>query len=328
MTSTDLTLTVACRGYDRVQALRDGSIKPDGITLRFLDLSVEEIFFRQQRYQEFDVSEMGMSLLMVREPADLPYVAIPAFVSRMFRHSCIFVNPEVIQSPADLVGKRIGVPEYQMTAAIWIRGLLADEYDVTPDKINWFTGGLEEPGRVQKVPLNIPGVAIQPIPQDRSIDEMLRSGELDGYIGARTPPSFASGHIVRLFPDSEEMEADYFRRTGLYPIMHSMVLRREIHEREPWVAGSLYKAFTAAKDKAIAEMATTASLQSTIPWMHASLERTRAVLGSDYWPYGFDANRPTLEKLVDYCADQHLSPRRVRAEEYFAASTLGPVSKV
>ena len=313
-------MTLACHGYDRVQPLKDGTVQPEGIELRFIDLPVEEIFFRQGSFLEFDASEIGMSQLMLRDPRQLPFVAIPAFVSRMFRHSCIFVNPERgIRCPEDLRGKRIGVPEYPMAAAIWVRGLLADDYGVTPDQIEWFTGGLETPGRVAKVKIELPSdIHVQAIPSNETLNVWLESGRLDGYVGPRAPKT---DRVARLFPNFENVEADYFRRTGVYPIMHCVAIRRELYEREPWVAQSLYKSFVAAKDVALREMDQTSSLQTMLPWMHAMLASTKTLMGPDIYPYGVDASRKTLETMARYCREQHLVPQTAAIDELFARNT-------
>lgn len=270
---------------------------------------------------EFDVSEIGMSQLVLRDPRQLPFVAIPAFVSRMFRHSCVFVRSDAgITRPEDLRDKRIGVPEYPMSAAIWVRGFLADDYGVTPDQVRWFTGGLETPGRVAKVHVELPAsIDVKPIPPDRTLNDLLAAGELDGYVGPRAP---RSQNMRRLFPDFEAVETDYFRRTGVYPIMHCVAIRRELYEREPWVAQSLFKAFCAAKDVALSEMDHTSSLQTMLPWMHAMLERAKELLGPDIYPYGLEPNRATLETLGRYCLEQHLVREQRPIEQLFAPNTL------
>jgi len=321
-----LTLTVACHGSDRVQALRDGTVEAEGIDLRIITLAVEEIFWRQIRHREFDASELSMSAYLIgRSRGDLPFIAIPVFLSRFFRHSCIYVNPSHgINCPTDLVGKRIGVPEYHMTAVLWIRGMLADDYGVTPNQILWFTGGLNNPGREEKFKLELADVHVEAIPSHRTLNEMLESGELDGYMGARQPRAFRQGEgtLVRLFPDYEQVEMEYHRRTGIFPIMHVLTIQEELYLREPWVAMNLYKAFLAAKDHALREMDNTAALQYALPWMWPGLERTRALMGWDIWPYGVGANRVTLEKMLDYCYQQGLSRRRLSVEEIFAPTTL------
>lgn len=322
-----LVLTVACRGYDRVLALKDGIVQAEGIDLRMIDLPVEEIFWRQLRYREFDVSELSASsYVMGRSRGDLPFIAIPVFPSRFFRHSCIFVNPSKgIQKPKDLVGKRMGVPEYQLTAAVWARGLLSDEYGVTPNQIRWFTGGLDDPGRIEKLKLELPpDVHVEPISANRTLTELLDKGELDCYMGPRIPQTFlrGDGTLVRLFPDYETVEIEYFKRTRIFPIMHVIAIREDVYRRDPWIAMSLYKAFLAAKNHALRQMDNTAALQYALPWMWPGYERAKALMGDDIWPYGVEASRPTLEKLVQYSYEQGLSRRKLSVEELFAENTL------
>ncbi len=325
--SNNLPLTVACHGYDRVQALRDGTIRAEGIDLRMIDLPVEEIFWRQLHHFEFDVSEVSLSsYVMGRSRDQLPLIAIPVFPSRYFRHNCIFVNPaKGIKRPEDLKGKRMAVPEYQMTAAVWARGLLQDDYGVHPRDVEWFTGGVSDPGREEKLALELPpDVHVTPIPTHRTLNEMLESGELDAYMGARIPPvaNRGDGTLVRLFPDFETVEAEYYRRTHIFPIMHVLAIRQDVYEANPWIAMNLYKAFLAAKNHCLREMDHTSALQYALPWMWPGLERAKALIGPDFWPYGVDQSRPTLEKFVEYSYEQGLSRRRMTVEELFAPNTL------
>ncbi|HLQ35281.1 MAG TPA: ABC transporter substrate-binding protein [Chloroflexota bacterium] len=319
----NLELTIACRAYDRIAALRDGSVQPEGIDLRIIPLVVEETFWRQLHHVEFDASELSFSSYTIsRSRGELPLLAIPVFPSRYFRHSCVFVNPDRIKRPEDMKGKRIGVPEYQMTAAVWIRGMLADDYGVQPRDVEWFSGGVMQPGREEKLPLHLPShTSLTPV-KDRSLNDMLLSGDLDGYIGARVPGAYDEGKLVRLFPDYEQVEMDYYRRTRVFPIMHVLAIKESILERNPWVAMSLYKAFREAKDNCLEEMADSSALQYALPWMWPSLERARSAMGPDIWPYGVEASRPTLDKFVEYMDAQGLSERPMKVEELFAPSTL------
>ena len=317
-----LPITLACHGYDRVQALKDGSVQPEGVDLRFIDLPVEEIFYRQSNFLEFDASEIGMSQLVLRDPQSLPFVAVPAFVSRMFRHSCVFVDPDRgISRPEDLRGKRVGVPEYPMAAAIWVRGFLADDFGVHPEELEWFTGGLETPGRVAKVAVTLPpDIHVEALPLDQTLNDWLDDGRLDAYIGPRAP---RNPRLRRLFPDFETAESDYYRRTGVYPIMHCVAIRRELYEREPWLAQSLFKAFVAAKAQALRDLSNTSSLQSMLPWSHGMLERAQQVFGTDIYPYGVEASRGTLETMIRYCREQHLTGHECEIDRMFAANTYG-----
>jgi len=283
---------------------------------------VEETFWRQLHHLEFDASELSFSSYTIsRSRGQLPLLAIPIFPSRYFRHSCIFVNPDRIKKPEDMKGKRIGVPEYQMTAAVWIRGMLADDYGVQPQEVQWFSGGVMQPGREEKLPLKLAAdTSLTPV-KERSLNDMLLSGDLDGYIGARVPGAYDEGKLARLFPDYEAAEADYFQRTKVFPIMHVLAIKEAILDRNPWVAMSLYKAFREAKDRCLEEMGDSSALQYSLPWMWPGLERARKVMGDDIWPYGLDSSRPTLEKFVEYMDAQGLSERQMTVEELFAPST-------
>src|ERR1700681_1295067 len=247
-----LRLTMACWHYDRTRALMDGRIPIEGVDLNYLNLVVEETFFRMMRNQEFDVAEMSLSsytLSLFRDPA--PFIAIPVYPSRSFRHSGIFVNADAgILEPRDLIGKRVGNPEYQLTANVWIRGILNDEYGVSAESVFYFRGGLEQPGRVEKAALTLPaGIHIQDIPQDRTLAQMLESGEIDALYSPRPPSTLDSNpaKVRRLFPDYGAVEREYYRKTKIFPIMHVVAIRREVYEKNRWVAQSLVKAFAAAQ---------------------------------------------------------------------------------
>jgi len=322
-----LPISLACRGYDRVRALADGRVGVEGCELTLLPLGPEEVFFRAFSRAEFDVSELSLSTyLMTLGRDDPPYVALPVFVSRMFRHSAIYVRTDRgISEPADLKGRAVGVPEYQVTAAVWVRGMLQDEYGVAPSDLRWRTGGLEEPGRREKLALALPpGIEVRPVASDRTLSRMLAEGEIDALVAPRVPSCFARGApgVGRLFADHRSVERAYYRKTGFFPIMHVIGIRRALLERHPWLARSVYKAFAEAKRVATAELADLTALQATLPFLAAELEDTRALMGEDYWPYGVEANRPALEALVRYSFEQGLSPRRLAVEELFAPATL------
>ena len=319
-----LRLSLACWNYDRTRALMDGSVRPDGIELTYLDLPVEETFFRMIRHREFDVAEMSLSSYAVslfREPR--PFVAIPVFPSRFFRHSCIYVNANAgIREPRDLVGKRVGTPEYQMTAPVWIRGILADHYGVPVDSVTYFTGGEEEPGRVEKQKLDLPArIRVQPIAASQTLARMLAEGEIDALHTARMPSTFRTGQgrVRRLFEDYKAVEQQYFRDTGIFPIMHTVVVRREVYEQNRWVAQALFKAFVEAQRRTYDDLDVTAALKSMLPWLTAHVEEARALMGDDYWPYGFARNRATLATFLRYHHEQGLSPR-LRADDVGAAN--------
>ena len=322
-----LRLTLSIWDYDRTRALADGSVRPDGIELNVLELPVEETFFRMARNREFDVAEMSMSSYCVslhRDPQ--PFVAIPAFVSRYFRHSSIFVSAQSgIREPKDLVGKRIGTPEYQMTAPVWIRGILADDYGVKADSVEYWTGGEEETKREEKIRLELPpSFRVRPIGPDKTLSAMLAAGEIDALHTARAPSTFYSrpDAVRRLFPDYLEVERDYYRRTKIFPIMHVVAIRRELYEADRWIAMSLYKAFVEAQRRAYASLRETAAHKAMLPWLVAGVEDAVRELGADWWPYGFHGSRHTLDTFLRYHHEQGLSPRRLQPEEMFAPETL------
>jgi 4,5-dihydroxyphthalate decarboxylase len=320
-------LTLACVDYDRTRALIDGRVRPDGVDLNYLSLPVEEIFFRMLRGREFDAAEMSLSSYCMTLAGEAPdFVAIPVFTSRCFRHSCIFVSAKSgIELPQQLAGKRIGVPEYQMTAPVWIRGILADEYGVDPASPSYFTGGQEETGRTEKLKLDLPGgIRVTPIAANQILSQMLLDGEIDALHSARVPSSFYANpdRVLRLFPEPVPVEQEYFRRTRIFPIMHVIVLCREVYERHRWLAQSLFKAFAAAQRLAYEALMVNASLVTMLPWQIAAVEEATALMGDDWWPYGLARNRAVLETFLRYHHAQGLSKRLLSPEELFAPETL------
>jgi 4,5-dihydroxyphthalate decarboxylase len=321
-----LRLTLACWDYDRTRALADGSVVPDGIDLVYLPLSVEETFFRMLRYREFDVAEMSLSSYTLSLAAENPpFIAIPVFPSRFFRHSCIFVSTRSgIAEPRDLIGKRIGVPEYQMTAPVWIRGILQDEFGVDPADVEYVTGGEEEPGREEKIALNLPPrFKVGRIGADETLSRLIAEGRIDALYTARTPSTYRSHpkDVRRLFEDYAEVERAYFRKTNIFPIMHTVVIRRDIYQAHPWIAQSLCKAFIAAKARAYDDLATTAALKTMLPWQTAHAEEARRELGEDWWSYGLASNRSVLDTFLRYHHEQGLSKRRLSPKDLFAPET-------
>jgi len=323
-------LTLACGDYDRTRALWEGTVRPDGIDLTYLRLPVEETFFRMVRHREFDVAEMSLSsysasLSRARtEGCPAPFVAIPVFTSRMFRHGGIFINAASgVEKPGDLVGKRVGNAEFQLTANVWIRGILEDAYDVPVDSVSYLTGGQETPGRIEKGAIDTP-FDITPIPDDRTLAEMLHTGEIDAFYGPRIPSSSyaGDGRVQRLFADPVAAEKEYFDRTGIFPIMHVVAIRREVYEADRWVAQSLHKAFTEAKRLAAEAFLDASALRFMSPWLVQHAEADRALLGEDFWSYGLEPNRTVLETFLGYHHSQGLSPARLRAEDLFAPETL------
>ncbi len=327
-----IPISVACGRYDRTAPILDNRVSIEGCEVNFIPLDPEEVFFRALRYAEFDVAELSFnSYLMATSRDACPYIALPAFVSRYFRHSAIYLRTgSGIEKPEDLKGRKVGVPEYQMTAIVWMRGILSDEYGVQPSDIHWRTGGQEEPGRSERTPMVAPeGIDIQPIGEDQSLCDMLQKGELDALITARHPSLFMRGEdcIQRLFPDYPTVEQAYFRKTGIFPIMHVIGVRKTLLEREPWIASSVYKAFLQARDIAMWEIANRGGLRLSLPWIEANVARARELLGDDYWPYGVEENRKVIETLVRYSWDQGLLKRRLTLEQIFAEQTL-EISKV
>jgi 4,5-dihydroxyphthalate decarboxylase len=321
----DIHLTLACEDYDRTRALKDGLIKPEGIELNYLVMSVEEIFWRMMKYEEFDVSELSMgAFLTAAARGRRPFIAIPVFPSRTFRHRCIFINSgSGIERPQDLRGKRMGVPEYSMTAAVWLRGLFQHEYGIRPEEIHWIQAGEEEPGRKDRVDFEMPpGVRLESR-TDRTLNEMIESGEIDAMMSPRMPTCFLNGspHVRRLFPDYKQAEMDYFKTTGLFPIMHVIVIKRSVYQKEPWVAQTLYKSFCTAKDLCMRQLYDTNILRISLPWTSAEYEETRDLMTADYWPYGLEPNRDNLETLHGYLYEQGLIRQKLDLDELFARET-------
>jgi 4,5-dihydroxyphthalate decarboxylase len=322
-----LRLTLSCWNYDRTRALADGSVRPDGIDLNYLTLPVEETFFRMLRYQEFDACEMSLSSYCVSLMRDTPpFIAIPIFPSRMFRHNGIYISTKSgIKEPKDLVGKRVGNPEYQLTAQVWIRGILADEYGVDPRGVRYFTGGGETPGREEKLKLSLPPeIKIGPIGPTQTLSQMLADGELDAIYAPRAPSTLRTrpNDVKRLFPDYVPVERAYYRKTKIFPIMHTVVIRRELYERDRWIATSLYKAFAEAQHRTYEDLDEVAAMKVMLPWTVAHVEDAKRELGDDWWPYGLAPNRHVLDTFLRYHHDQGLSKRRLQPEDLFAPETL------
>jgi 4,5-dihydroxyphthalate decarboxylase len=304
-----LPLSLAISPYDHARDLR-----PQGIELMLLELPIEEIFHRFTRFREWDVSEMsfGKVVSLMSQP-DPDIVAIPVFPSRVFRHSAIYSK---LTKPKDLEGKRVGIPEWAQTAGIYVRGLLQHEYGVDLRRIDWVQAGVREPGRAEKVALKLPdGIRITPAP-DRTLAGMLASGELDAVISARDPGG------PRLFENYREIEEAYFRKTRIFPIMHVVVLRREVYERDRWVAMNLLKAFEEAKRASQDRITEIGISHVPMPWLAEHARRWRELAGEDFWPYGIEANRPTLEAFLQYAFEQGVASRRLGVEELFAPETL------
>ncbi|HLI83532.1 MAG TPA: hypothetical protein VKV17_06415 [Bryobacteraceae bacterium] len=322
-----LPFTLACWDYDRTRALAEGRVPVDGIELNYLNLPVEETFFRMLRHREFDAAELSLSSYTVslfRD--DRPFIAIPVFPSRFFRHSCIYVNAASgIREPKDLIGKRVGVPEYQMTAAVWIRGILSDEYGVPVDGVTYFTGGEEEPGRPEKLALSLPpGIRVEPIGETQTLSRMIETGEIDALYTARMPSTYGDGRgrVRRLFENYGAVERDYYQRTRMFPIMHTVAIRRDVYERNRWVAQCLYKAFVEAQREVYRALADTAALKFMLPWLHEHVSETEQIMGKDFWSYGLAPNEPVLATFLRYHFEQGLSKRQLAPRDLFAPETF------
>jgi 4,5-dihydroxyphthalate decarboxylase len=323
-----LPLDLACGDYQIVRPLRDGTVKAEGMEINFISINKPpEVHWRMGIHAEFDAAEMSLgSFVAGKARGDFPFVGIPAFVYRKFRHSCAYVNTHAgIERPEDLKGKRIGVPEWQMTATVWLRGFLQDDYGVRPQDAHWFTGGLESSGRKEKVPLELPAnIRVETIPEGNNLAAMLLGGEIDALLTAQVPQPYARrmAPIRRLFANPRAVEADHFRRTGIFPIMHVMVIRAALYRQHPWVAQSLYKALLEAKSLCIDSIFKNDAHHAVLPWTGHFAEEIRDLMGDDFWPYGVAANRKTLETFLRYAVEQGLARREMGVEELFAKETL------
>lgn len=322
-----LPITLAAENYDRTRGLIDGSVRAEGIDLNFIPLAVEETFWRMTRHLEFDAAEMsGTAYLVERSRPEPRFIAIPVFLSRTFRHSAIYVRSgSGIERPEDLVGRRVGVPEYGLTALTWVRAFLQHDHGVHPSQITWLMGGEEQPGREERAHFEPPpDVSIASIPADATLSSMIVAGEIDAIMAPRMPRPFAEGSpsVRRLFPDYRSVEEDYYRRTGLFPIMHFLVVREDLYRKHRWVAESLYKAFCEAKDQALRRLFEPNTLTCSLPWLVSEVERERAIFGSDLWPYGVAENRKTLEAMVAYHVEQGIIPEAIPVAQLFAEPTL------
>lgn len=322
-----LELSVGCCDYDRTRAIFDGRAPIEGCDVIGAPIEPEEAFHRAFRFAEFDVSELSLSShTLMTARGENRYVGVPAFVSRLFRHSGVYIRTDRgIKAPQDLRGKRIGLPEYQITANVWIRGILQDDFGVDPKSISWLQGGLEDAGRSERTPLTLPpGIDLQRVSGDKTLSAMLASGEIDALISARAPSCFTRGQpeVRRLFGNYRDAEADYFKRTGIFPIMHIIGVRKALVEKHPWLPVSVFKAFVLAKELAMVELGQIGHLFTSLPWAVADYESAKTLLGSDYWSYGFGTNRHVLDKFTHYHHAQGLSSTRVEPEQLFAESTL------
>lgn len=318
---SNIALTFASGPYDRMQALRDGTIKPMGVDLTYLTLQPAEIFWRMLQYQEFEISEMSMSnYLMAASRDHCPFVAVPVFPSRVFRHGYIFINTEKqIEGPTDLIGRTGGVPEYSQTAAVHARAILEHEYGVRPDQMEWIQGRTDRVGAV--LPSNI---KIRQAPAGRELSDMLEKGDIDFLVTGNNPVSFRrkSPKIRRLFPNYRSLELEYFKKTGIYPIMHLVVIRKDVVERYPWVALNMYKALCESKEYCYRHMLEFGSPKVSLAWLQPLIEEEQSIFGTDWYPYGIEANRNSIEAAIQFGFEQGLCPRKLTVDELFAQSTL------
>jgi 4,5-dihydroxyphthalate decarboxylase len=322
-----LELSVAAGDYDRVRPLIDGTVAIDGVAPVFMPLEPEEIFFRAFRHAEFDIAELSLSSFTVRVArGDSAYVGVPVFPSRAFRHSGIYIRTDRgIRAPADLKGRKVGLAEYQLTANVWIRAFLEDDFDVAPASIRWVRGGIEEPGRPEKIAIALPpGVEVTDAPAGRSLSQMLLDGEIDALIGPRTPSAMTTGGapIGWLFPDPRSAAIESYRRTRFFPIMHLVGVRKALVERHTWLPAAVLKAFGQAKAMAFAGLADTATSKVMLPFVDQQLRDAQDLMGADFWSYGVEPNRRCLEYFLAQHHKQGLSDRLVAVPELLHPATM------
>ncbi len=325
---SDLPLTLSMCIYDRTRPLLDKRVRPQGIDLRMLTPSIEECIIGMLRHQRWDAAEMSLSAALIAlERGDPAFTILPIFPSRCFRHSAVFVNASSgIDQPSDLKGKRVAVPAYaRLAAAVWVRGTLEDDWGVAPSDVTWVVPEPLPVGSADNIPVNLPAnVKVEEVAPDPWIDHRLAEGEVDALVTARLPRAFVARdpRVRRLFNDHRRIEADYFERTGIFPPMHALVVRRELYEAEPWIGPSLFEAFVAAKRQGLADAYEIDVSRYSLGWWVSYWEEERSLLGEDPWTYGVVPNRHTIETFVDYCHRQGLLKRRLPLEEVFPTNSL------
>lgn len=320
-----LRLSVAIGDYDRTRALLNGSVRIDGVEPVYMTLSPEEMFFRAFRNAEFDLSELSLSSYLVEKSSGrCPFIAVPVFLSRAFRHSAIYVRTDRIKEPEDLRGRRIGIPEYQLTAIVWARAMLQDDYGIHPEDVFWVRGGIVSPGRPEKIKLRLASrVQIEDAPADDTISAMLDRGDIDAFIAPRPPSGNAAKNprIGWLFTDPVAAAKDYFRRTGVFPIMHVLGVRQSLVAKHPWLPTAVLKAFEKAKQMALEALTDTSAIKVTLPFAEFQLKEARELMGEDFWPYGVAANLKTLDTFLHHHHSQGLSAQLMTVEELFHPAT-------
>jgi 4,5-dihydroxyphthalate decarboxylase len=321
-----LQLSIAMGDYDRMRSLVDGSVQIDGVDPQIMLLEPEEIFFRAFRHQEFDICELSLSSYSIRTAAGTsPYVAVPIFPSRAFRHTSIYIRTDRIRSPMDLKGRRIGVPEYQLTANIWVRMILEEDYGIRPADVIWVRGGYEQPGRIEKINLKLPAdVVVEDAGPNETISALLSSGGLDAVIGPRAPSCFERGHpdVGYLFADPHQTAVNWYRRTGLFPIMHTLGIRRSLAEQHPWLPVAVFKAFEHSKAIALSKLGDTSAAKVTLPFVEDQLRAARLMMGEDFWSYGLEPNRSVLTRFLQRHHAEGLSARLLAPEDLFHPASL------
>ena len=323
-----LQMDLGCGDYDIVRPLRDGVVRAEGLEINFITINrPPEVHWRMGVNQEFDAAEMSFGTFVAgKARGDFPFIGIPAFVYRKFRHSCAYVNANAaIDKPGDLRGKRVGIPEWQMTATVWLRGFIQEDYGVSARDIHWLTGGLESSERKEKVALTLPPeIKLENIPAGKNLSDMLVTGEIDALMTAQVPAPYVKHvpQVRRLFADPRAAEIEHFKRTGIFPIMHVMVIREEFYRRHPWVAQSLFKALIDAKTHCIAAIFKNDAIHSVLPWAGHHGDEIRNLMGQDFWPYGVDSNKKTLDTFLRFSFEQGLTSRKLAVDELFSKETL------
>jgi 4,5-dihydroxyphthalate decarboxylase len=314
-------LTIATSDYDHFADFKTGKVQAQGIDANWLTFGFHEIFARFTANREWDVSELSFAKftsLVSEENSDV--IGLPVYASRMFRLGGIYVNKDAgIKTPYDLAGKKIGMPEWAQTAAVYTRGWLQHKIGIDLAKIEWFQAGTVEAGRMEKVALKLPnGLKLTPVP-NKSLTEMVISGELDAIIIANPPPALRYGHpkVARLFEDWLAEEEKYYAETGAFPIMHIIAMRKAILDDAPWIARNLYNAFETSKNNALERILSAEVSRYPVPWLTAYAERMQEMFGKDLFPFGIEPNRKPLEMFLQYAHEQGIAKKHMTPDEIF-----------